>query len=312
MIPWNKLSKEAQHTILTLVVMSGSAASTRCLPPMVCDPAPPPRSATPLPPRSPIICDPAPPPSMTPTRFQTPIICDPPPPPARTPTPSPARSATPLPPRSPIICDPAPPPSRSLQTTTPIVQRKFQLRNLQMTTDVALPGAVVRGKVFDAKGQPLGNVQITLQGDGTYATITAPDGSFSMLVTNAGAYSLVVGGDKTSTLFLQLQKSDVAMVEYQDLGSQSSLTLPLAEIRSVDIVWGDELVFAADSPWANARYRWSVSGGALIEEGVCVTWQPPAEPGRYLLQLFADWGRDGLAVDALTLTVTEDGLVYIG
>lgn len=322
MFSWNKLSKETQRTILAVVVMSGGAASTRCLPPIICDPAPPPRTATPTPTFPPIICDPAPPPrttpppSNTPTRFQTPIICDPPPPPARTPTPrenSPTpRSATPLPPRSPIICDPAPPPSRSLPTATPTAQRKFQLRNLQMTTDAALPGAVVRGKVLDANGQPLGNVQITLQGNGMYATVTAPDGSFSMLVTNTGAYSLVVGNDKTSALFLQLQKSDVAIVEYQDLGAQSNLSLPLAEIRTVDIVWGDELVFAAESPWTNARYRWSVSGGSLIEQDDTVTWEPPAAPGRYLLQLIADWGRDGLAVDALALTVTEDGLVYIG
>jgi len=32
-IPWPKLSKETQKAILTLFVMSGGAATTRCCPP---------------------------------------------------------------------------------------------------------------------------------------------------------------------------------------------------------------------------------------------------------------------------------------
>jgi len=303
MIPWHKLSKDSQKTILALLVMSGGAATTRCCPPVICDPAPPPRTATPIPPRSPIICDPAPPPSMTPTRLRTPVICDPPPPPRVMPTPT----------KSPIICDPPPPPRTSTPATvTPVIQRRFQLRSLQMTSDATLKGAAVRGNVFDAQAQPLGEVKITVQTTGTVIdTTTARNGSFFVRVPDPGSYTLIVGGDKNSALPLQLKQFDVANVEWVELVPQSQLSLPLAEIRSVDIIWGDDLTFAADSPWASARYRWSVSGGRLIEETDRVTWVPPTAPGRYLLQLIADWGAEGLAVDALTLAVTEDGTVIV-
>jgi hypothetical protein len=49
----------------------------------------------------------------------------------------------------------------------------------------------------------------------------------------------------------------------------------------------------------------------LAESDERVSWQPPAEPGRYLLQVIADWGQAGLAVDALVLVVEEDGSVTI-
>lgn len=300
-IPWPKLSKETQKAILTLFVMSGGAATTRCCPPLICDPPPPPRTATPSPPRNPIICDPAPPPSMSPTRLRTPMICDPPPPPRVTLTPS----------RSPVICDPPPPPHTSTPATaTPVGQRRFQLRALQMTTDTTLKGAAVRGNVLDAQGQPLGDVKITVQTTGTVIdVVTARNGSFFVRVPDPGSYTLIIGGDKNSAFPLQLKQFDVANIEWVELAPQS--LLPLAEIRSVDIVWHDDFTFQADSPWTGAHYRWSVSGGKLIEGTDGVAWIPPTEPGRYLLQLIADWGADGLAVDALTLAVAADGTVVI-
>jgi hypothetical protein len=95
--------------------------------------------------------------------------------------------------------------------------------------------------------------------------------------------------------------------------------LPLAEIRTVSIYWDDDaaegdggLIFEAASPWQGALYRWSASGGTLeAGEGAQATWQPPAEPGRYLLQLVADWGATGMAVDALVLVVGADGSVTV-
>ncbi len=87
--------------------------------------------------------------------------------------------------------------------------------------------------------------------------------------------------------------------------------LPLAEIRTANIRHLGNLAFAAESPWPGARWRWTASGGELAEAGEGVAWQPPTVPGRYLLQVVADWGRAGLAVDALVLTVGEDGHVSI-
>ena len=86
MIPWQKLPKDLQRTVLAIVVLSGEAAAASSCRPMVCDPAPPPRTTptptmTPASPLTPMICDPAPPPTITRTPTMTPMICDPAPPP---------------------------------------------------------------------------------------------------------------------------------------------------------------------------------------------------------------------------------------
>ncbi|MBI5303849.1 MAG: carboxypeptidase regulatory-like domain-containing protein [Chloroflexi bacterium] len=300
MIPWRKLTPDAQKSILALMVLSGGANLTGCCPPVVCDPAPPPRTATPLPRPSPIICDPAPPPSVRPTQ-------------PRDASPVPSATRTPL--RTPIICDPPPPPRTTTPqaTATPVASRRFQLRGLQMTTDSTLNGAAVRGSIYDRQDQPFGEVKITLQAGNTIIeTATARNGAFFLRVANPGSYQLIIGGDKASALALQLKPFDVANVEWKELEPQSLAPLPLAEIRVVDIVWGDDLTFTVETAWADARYRWSVSGGTLIEEQTRVIWQPPAEPGRYLLQLVADWGADGLAVDSIGLAVTAEGYVIVG
>jgi hypothetical protein len=83
--------------------------------------------------------------------------------------------------------------------------------------------------------------------------------------------------------------------------------LPLAEIRTVEILWAGGLAFEAVTPWPGASHRWSVSGGLLEDQGAWVVWHPPVEPGLYLLQVAADWGSRGLAVDALALRVNDDG-----
>ncbi len=92
----------------------------------------------------------------------------------------------------------------------------------------------------------------------------------------------------------------------------TSPALPLAEIRMVEIVWAGGLAFTAETPWPEANYRWSASGGELVEQGARVAWQPPADPGRYLLQVVADWGPMGVAVDSIVLAVYEDGSVMLG
>ena len=92
MIPWQKLPKDLQRALLAIVVLSGEAAAASSCRPMVCDPAPPPRTSptptlTPTSSVTPMICDPAPPPTITRTPTVTPMICDPAPPPTATPTP---------------------------------------------------------------------------------------------------------------------------------------------------------------------------------------------------------------------------------
>ena len=89
--------------------------------------------------------------------------------------------------------------------------------------------------------------------------------------------------------------------------SAAEADLPLAEIRSVQILWAGGLAFEAETPWPGARYRWSASGGLLEDRDGRMVWHPPLEPGLYLIQVAADWGSRGLAVDALALRVDGDG-----
>jgi hypothetical protein len=239
MLPWARLPKDLQKALLAIVLLSASKASTGCVPPVVCDPAPPP-SATPQPPGpptlviqtatatptwTPMVCDPLPPPSRTPAA--TPMVCDPPPPPSPAPTVTPTGTITPTATATftPMICDPAPRP---------------------------------------------------------------PD---SGSLPPRGGESLV----------------------------QSGARLPLAEIRWARIIrpasGATDLLFGVESPWPGADYRWSVTGGQVAlangPAGTLVRWEPPGVPGRYLLQVIADWEADGLTVDVLVMSVDERGRVTL-
>jgi hypothetical protein len=68
-------------------------------------------------------------------------------------------------------------------------------------------------------------------------------------------------------------------------------------------------VLTASSPWPGARYQWSASGGELVGRREEMVWRAPSQPGRYLVQVAADWGRRGIAVDAIVLIVESDGTV---
>lgn len=88
-------------------------------------------------------------------------------------------------------------------------------------------------------------------------------------------------------------------------------TLPLAEVRTVEIVWQKGFTFVAASPWDGADLIWTATGGSLFVQGNRATWKPPDRPGRHLLQVVADWGPRGLAVDAQVVVVEEDGSIYL-
>lgn len=214
-----------------------------------------------------------------------------------------------------MICDPAPPPSVSPgPTVTPgvVTPRYFQARSVKTTFDPSVQGAKVQGKVVNQQNQPLGGLKVSAEGKSRIQVTTGGDGEFVLYLPELGDYRIVVEGRLDHALNLQLKQHDVVTVEWVEVKQTSQVPLPLAEIRTVDIFWDDGLTFGADTPWPEARYRWSVSGGALIESDERVTWQPSAGPGRYLLQVVADWGQAGLAVDSLTLIVTDDGSVMVG
>jgi hypothetical protein len=231
----------------------------------------------------PIVCDPAPPPSVTP------MICDPPPMPSSTPTP--------------------------YVTPTSFVApgQHFTGKIVRTAPNADLAGAAIQGTVVDQYGQPLGGLPVTVTRDGWEArAVSDSSGAFSFEVPEAGTYVLAIEGDEANALTLELGLHDEVTVEWVEAWDSSQVPLPLAEVRTVEIVRHGRLAFAADTPWSGARYQWSVSGGTLAEEGESAVWQPPARPGRYLLQVVADWGRTGLAVDALVLIVGRDGSVTVG
>ena len=231
----------------------------------------------------PVVCDPAPPPSLTP------MICDPPPPPSVT---------------------PGPPP---VPTVTLAPGQHFSARIVQRSSDASVEGAVILGTVVDEDGLPLGSLSVVVERDGWRArSVSDREGAFSLEVPEGGTYSMAIEGDEAGALGLTLALHDVVTVEWVETWEESRAPLPLAEIRTVGIVWEDGLSFGAETPWPGARYRWSVSGGRLIEANNSVVWQPPEEPGRYLLQVVAEWGRMGLAVDAAVLIVEDDGGLALG
>ena len=316
MIPWTKMPEDLQKAILTMIVVLGGVSASCRLGPVICDPPPPPST-------TPMICDPPPPPPKTPEprdtptvtglsptpASPTPMICDPPPPPPGTPEPD-----TP----TPMICDPPPPPppTSKPQTALPatvVPGQHFIPRIVEMSSDPELAGAAVEGTITDQGGQRLGGLAVALTGDAFRTkTITDQAGAFGFVVPKPGTYVLAIAGDETNALNLELELHDVAIVAWEETWEDSRAPLPLAELRTVEIVWQDGLTFAAETPWPGAWYRWSASGGRLIEDRRGVIWRPPAEPGRYLLQVVADWGRTGLAVDAAVLTVEDDGSVTLG
>lgn len=271
---WDQLPADVQKALLvTLVVMGGTSVSCRLSGPVICDPAPPPST--------------------------TPMICDPPPPPPITATP--------------MICDPAPPPPTPYPTVTLAPGQHFTAHVIDTRLDPGISGALIQGAVFDQDGRPLPGISLVISGEGGEArTVTDQNGSFALTVPQAGTYRLSVEGDEDNALTVTLSPNAIITVNWQESWDESHAPLPLAEVRSVRIDWQGGLTFAARSPWPGATCRWTATGGTLIDEGDRVTWQPPAKPGRYMLQVIADWGWRGLAADALTLTVGQDGLVHLG
>jgi hypothetical protein len=239
---------------------------------------------------TPMICDPAPPPGAKPTL--TPMICDPPPEPSGLPRPRPSSEA---------------------------VLAGFEASSSQIIPDRIQEGIEVWGTVRDRLGNPVPRAKITLAAPGIEITSSTSDsGAYSLRLSIPGAYRMFVGTDQSHSVPLDLKLHDLATVDWVAVSSESRSPLPLAEIRTVKIAQvtagsapAQGLDFAAASPWPDANYCWSVSGGTLAEAGPRVSWQPPAQPGRYLLQVVADWDYAGLAVDAVVLAVAADGRVTI-
>ena len=332
MVRWNRLPKDLQRSILLMIVMFGGTAAACRFGPQLFDPPPPPT-------HTPMICDPPPPPLTrmpTATRasggatgdsvnvvqlgVKTPMICDPPPPPLRTrrpATPTPPVVCDPAPPPgyTPMICDPPPPPPLE-ETAEPRVTvapgQCFSAALALRVMNPSLPCSVVVGKVVNADGLAVPGLPLVLRcGVAEERMPSDAAGAYALTVPQPGVCSLAVEGDEANMLELTLQDHEIVVVDWVEHWKQAFAPLPLAEIRAVNIVWLEGLTFAAETLWPGARYRWTASGGTLAVDGERATWQPPAEPGRCLLQVAADWGRAGLAISAIGLEVDEDGGVTV-
>ncbi len=164
----------------------------------------------------------------------------------------------------------------------------------------------------DAAGSPLAGFTVLVtcstctpvwQGSAT----SDASGYFALAMPQAGTYTLSIVGDEASAVAVVLDEQDAAVVNFTETWDEALAPLPLAEVRSVALVCEDELTFSTESAWPGARYHWSVSGGTLVEQAGRMRWDPPVAPGRYLLQVVADWGWRGLAVDSAVLVVTPEG-----
>jgi hypothetical protein len=215
-----------------------------------------------------------------------------------------------------MLCDPPPQPDLSPKpklTAVPALPG-FETSSVQVVPGQAQEWIEVRGTVRDHLGNPVPEAIITLRAPGFEITSNTNDsGVYSLHISAPGAYRMFVGVDQSHSVPLDLKLHDLATVDWIAVGAQSRAPLPLAEIRTVKIARdaagsadARELAFAAASPWPSADYHWTVSGGTLTTAGSRARWQPPVEPGRYLLQVVADWDYAGLAVDALVLTVATD------
>jgi hypothetical protein len=205
-----------------------------------------------------------------------------------------------------MICDPPPPPTVVSATA------QFMLVSAMQSSDPAVQYAAVRGTVLDEEHAVLAGVSIRISaGDWSDEVNTSSDGTFSFLLPLAAGCIIVVGGDEANALQLPVNQHDVITLEWVKVAQESARTLPLTEVRTVDIHWQEGLSFTAETPWPGAHCGWTVSGGTLIDAGGRVTWRPPARAGRYLLQVVADWGPMGLAADALVLAVEDDGSVTL-
>jgi hypothetical protein len=237
------------------------------------------------------------------------MICDPAPPPGGKPS------------MTPMLCDPPPQPDLSPR---PKLTAEAALPGYEASSVQVMPGRVqewieVRGTVSDHLGNPVPQAIITLMASGFEITVSTDDaGVYSLHISAPGAYRMFVGVDQSHSVSLDLKLHDLATVDWVAVSAETRAPLPLAEIRTVKIAQvtagsapAQSLDFAAASPWPNADYCWTVSGGTLTAAGPCVRWQPPAAPGRYLLQVVADWDFAGLAVDAVVLSVAADGRVTI-
>jgi hypothetical protein len=191
----------------------------------------------------------------------------------------------------------------------------FEARSIQIIPDRVQVGMEVWGAVRDDLGNPVPQAKITLTAPGIEITSSTSDsGAYSLRISAPGAYRMFVGTDQSRSVQLDLKLHDLATVDWVAVRSESRAPLPLAEIRTVKIAQVtagsapmEGLDFAAASPWPDADYHWTVTEGVLTEAGPRVRWQPPADPGRYLLQVVADWDYAGIAVDAVVVTIAADG-----
>ena len=220
-----------------------------------------------------------------------------------------------------MLCDPPPQPDLSPrpEPTTEVVLLDLEARSVQVISDLVQEGIEVRGTVADRQGNPIREVRIVLAAaDVEISSRTNGDGSYTLHFNSPGSYQMFVGVDRSHSVPLDLKLHDLATVDWVAVSAESRAPLPLAEIRTVKIAQiaagaaaSSGLAFAAASPWPDADYQWRVSGGTLTGAGPRVHWQSPADPGRYLLQVVADWDYAGIAVDAVVLTVTADGRVTV-
>jgi hypothetical protein len=218
------------------------------------------------------------------------------------------------------VVDPPPPPltcssvdqGQSLVATAERADRALTVMIRHVPNDAGQGLAYWRSaEVTDPTGVSVVNVVTAPSGETTTVLITllldsdqTASGSFTLSGVMVGSRGNECNVTRTFTITVDGQTVIVA----QRHSDGHDLPLMTREPAQVVVAkqHGRELELLAHTRYA-AEYeaRWSVTGGELGSEvGKRTSWRLPADAGFYQVRLVVDYGRDGLAVDAMTWEVS--------
>jgi len=165
-----------------------------------------------------------------------------------------------------------------------------------------------------------------LTGVSVVNVVKAPDGESTALlvtflldsdVTSSGSFTLsgvmvgTQGNECTVSRAFSITVDGQNVVVAQLQGAGHDLPLMTREPAQVVVARqnGREIELLAHTRYGGEyEARWSVTGGELVSDvGKRTSWRLPTEAGFYQVRLVVDYGRDGLAVDAMTWEVLDPG-----
>jgi hypothetical protein len=218
-----------------------------------------------------------------------------------------------------IVVDPLPPPltcssvneGQTLVATAERVDRALSVMiRHNPSNDDQLATHWRSAEVTDLTGVSVVNVVKAPDGESTALLVTflldsdiTSSGSFTLSGVMVGTQGNECNVTRTFSITVDGQEVIVAQLQ----GNSHDLPLVTREPAQVVVAQQDgrELELLAHTRYTGEyEARWSVTGGELGNQvGERTSWRLPAEAGLYQVRLVVDYGREGLAVDAMTWEV---------